>query len=255
MKDGMSQMRKMSQGISRRGLRRMERIRVQREKDDLLARHAALDGPAEDRVRQVPAEVHADSGVVVERVLRRRQHHVVVLRIERVAVDDVVAVRRRLRRRRHRRGGALLDDALQAAHDVVDVARLGDAVVDRADVAAAVAGVEDHPHAGEAARAGPLGQLRAGALGGLVGHARGIVGGAVLRQQQLHRDLHRMPDGDARDVVDAVELHEALEDVADVLRVDAPGEADGHRRVERLALLQPIDGERLGDAPVVRQRR
>ena len=28
MKDGMSQMRKMSQGISRRGLRRMERIRL-----------------------------------------------------------------------------------------------------------------------------------------------------------------------------------------------------------------------------------
>ena len=76
----------------------------------------------------------------------------------------------------------------------------------------------------------------------------GIVGRQVLRQEQVHRDLHRIADRNLRHVLDAVELHDAVEHVADVFRVDAAGEADRDRRVERLALLQPVNGIGLGGA-------
>ena len=140
-------------------------------------------------------------------------------------------------------------------HDVVDVARLGDAVARRAGIGAAVAGVEDDVHAGEIPRVRALGELRALAFCHLGSQARRIVGRPVLRQQQRHRDFYGVADRNLRDIVDGVELHDALDDVADVLRVDAAGEADGHRGVERLPFLQPVDGVRFGRVALIRQRR
>jgi hypothetical protein len=64
-----------------------------------------------------------------------------------------------------------------------------------------------------------------------------------------------MAGGDAGDVLDRVELDDAIEHVADVARVDTAGEADGHGGVERLPLLQAVHGMRLAGRADVGERR
>ena len=179
----------------------------------------------------------------------------IVLFVERVVVDHFVFVGDRLRRHHDARAALLVEETFQSTSDVIDVTRLRDVVVNRSDVAAAVTGIDDDDDSGEVARARSHGELRAGALRFFAGHARRIVGGQPFRKQQLHRNLHRESDRNFRNVIDRVELHDAIDDVADIFRVDAAGEANGHRRVERFALLQPIDGVRNGSGAIPGQRR
>ena len=116
-------------------------------------------------------------------------------------------------------------------------------------------GVENDVHSLQTFGARAPGELRALALDHLRRKPPRIVRGQIVRQQQGHRNLHRIADRNLGDVVDSVEVHEAIEDVADVLRIHAAGESDGHRRIESLSFLQPVDGERLGRVALIRQRR
>ena len=153
----------------------------------------------------------------------------IVLQSESVGVVDCVAVRFRLRRHRHFRAALFFEHAFDAAGDVVHVTRFGDIVVNRANVAATMSGVEDHRDAGEILHARANGEFRARTFRFFTGDACRIIGRQPFGQQQFHRNFHRVSDRNLRDVVDAVELHDAIDDVADILRVDAAGETDGDR--------------------------
>ena len=82
--------------------RRMERVGVDREKDDLFFWHAALDCMTKNGVRQIPAQMDADHRIV-ELVFGRGQHALFVPR------------------NRNSRSAFLLENRLQPVHDVVDV--------------------------------------------------------------------------------------------------------------------------------------
>ena len=216
--------------------RRMQRVGVNRNEDDLLFRDTLFQRTPEDRVREIPAQMDADDDVI-ELELRRREHELFVAR------------------HRDACGALLLEDFLETLHDVVDIARLGDAIARRSRIGAAMAGVEDHVDAGEIASVRAFSELRTLPFGHLGRQSLRIVGGQVLRQQQRHRDFYRVADRNLRDVVDPVEVHDAIDDVADILRVDPAGEADGHRGIEGLPFLQPVDGVRFGRVALIAQRR
>ncbi len=110
-------------------------------------------------------------------------------------------------------------------------------------------------HSRQPRRPRPLRDHRALAPRRLLRDALRRIARQELRRQQVHRDPHRIVDRDPRDVLDLIELHNAVDDVVHVPGIDASGETDGDRRVQRLALLQSIDGMRLGGGTRVLQRR
>ena len=116
-------------------------------------------------------------------------------------------------------------------------------VDDRARVAAAVARVEHDRHAREV-RAPDL----VGELGGLQPRrspprcARGRPAGGTPGARSAIGILTGKPTGIEWTSVDAAARRDLRGLRVDVLGVDAPGEAHDDRRVERLALAQPVDG-------------
>ena len=183
---------------------RVERVGVEREEDGPLGRDRlpAGPGPPQDRVREVPAEIHA--GHRVAEPVRRVGEEDAALRVRQaVAIRDVPADSG-LARQHHDLGARRLEEDLpEARGDVVDVGRLPDAVVERPGVPSPVPGVDDDAHAGEAARLRGRREVRR--LGPLLlpRGGPGIVRWKVLLGEELERDLHREADRDRVDVVDS----------------------------------------------------
>ena len=218
---------------------------MEREEDGPLGRDGppAGSGPPENRVREVPAEVHSS--------------HRVAQPVRRVGQEDRASSgpgggrasgtsqpTLRLARRHDDLGARRLEKHFpKTRRDVVDVRRLPDAVVKGPGVAPSVPGVDDDAYAREAA--GFRGRGEECGLGPLL-LARGrlrVVRRQVLLGEVLERDLHREADRDPVDVVDPRPQGDLQGELDDVLGVQTPGEPHDDGRVERFLLPEPVDRE------------
>ena len=188
--------------------RRVQRIRVNRDEDD-LTRFGA--GPAllpVDRVRQVPPEVRrhrrvvdAVGGVREHDVSAGTRQHVGVLDPERCAFP----------RGRHDGGGrAALQQPLRAQHDVVDVHAFPQPADRRSGVAAAVAGVEDHRDPVEIEGHQLVLDLPGGGALLFPLLAARMIGWQVAGREQVERDLDLVADRQVADIADRVAFPDPL---------------------------------------------
>jgi hypothetical protein len=211
------------------------------EKDRLRSRDVLAEAVEDDVVGEVVAQVHTEGGVA-DLIRRAGADDPSATLLEPVTIGGRVARPRILGGCPDRGPGVPLEVVLDPAHDVVGVGRLPDAVDHRAAVRTTVAGVEHHVDPRQIGGVDQLEKTVELAPFGFPGEPALVPRRQVAGQQQIDGDLDGVADGDRGDVVDPRPLGDLHGGLVHLRGQKLTGEAHHHRRVQRLAVAETVDG-------------